>query len=432
MKFALLIAAQFTIMDELMNTASARDDQTLTADEKNKYDTAEKELNRLQVLKDQSDKHEKLKAAMPVEDPANAAISKAHQIDGTTEMSTKKPYNDLGGFLQDVANSKNSDREATDRLVNAQLNTEAGADGGFLVKEEFVGDMMKKAEEKSQIWAKGRNMQMKGNTATIPGVDEKSRADGSRHGGISVNWVAEGGAGTYTQPTFRAVDIKLQKIMGLVKVTNEIITDAPLLSSWIQGALPAEMAFEKDRAAFSGNGIGKPLGIMNSGALVAVAKESGQTNLTIVYENVVKMWSRMPVRHRNSAVWYITPEAESQLMLMTLVVGTGGVPVYTPPGGASVAPYGTLFGRPVIPIEQAETLGDQGDITLAAMDDYLTFEKGGTRVDKSIHVDFEKDLQSFRFIQRCNGTPYTESSLASRANASFKTSPYITLAERKA
>jgi hypothetical protein len=50
---------------------------------------------------------------------------------------------------------------------------------------------------------------------------------------------------------------------------------------------------------------------------------------------------------------------------MSMVIGTGGVPVYLPPGGLSHAPFGTLMGRPVMPLEFCETLGTEGDIVLA-------------------------------------------------------------------
>jgi len=148
------------------------------------------------------------------------------------------------------------------------------------------------------------------------------------------------------------------------------------------------------------------------------------------------MWARMPASRMARAVWFITQQGLEQLPLMNLSVGTGGAPVYLPNGGAvgtaAAAPYSTLLGRPVVPIEQAAALGDLGDIVLADMSDYVAITKGGLKTDSSIHVDFDKAKTSFRFIRRVNGAPYTRTSLASRANSSFLTSPYITLAERAA
>ena len=70
---------------------------------------------------------------------------------------------------------------------------------------------------------------------------------------------------------------------------------------------------------------------------------------------------------RLNAVWFINQDIEPQLFTMGLTVGMGGMSVYMPPGGLSGNMYGTLFGRPVVPIEQCQTLGDKGDILLADM-----------------------------------------------------------------
>jgi HK97 family phage major capsid protein len=270
--------------------------------------------------------------------------------------------------------------------------------------------------------------------ANIPAVDETSRADGSRFGGVQVYWLREGSQGTPKQPTFRNLDLKLSKLMGLVSITDEMLEDSALLTSWVMTAFPAEMAFETDQAIFNGDGNGKPLGIMNSDALIEVAKEAAQTADTIVYENVIKMWARMPAYRMARAAWFITQQGLEQLPLMNLSVGTGGAPVYLPNGGAvgtaAAAPYSTLLGRPVLPLEQAAALGDKGDIVLADMSDYITILKGGLKTASSIHVDFDKAKTSFRFIRRINGAPYTRTKLQSRASSTFYTSPYITLAAR--
>jgi len=88
---------------------------------------------------------------------------------------------------------------------------------------------------------------------------------------------------------------------------------------------------------------------------------------------------------------------------MGMTVGLGGVATYLPPGGLSQAPYGTLFGRPVIPIEQCQTMGTVGDIILADMSEYILIDKGGIQNASSIHVRFVNDETCFRFVYRVDG-----------------------------
>ena len=185
-----------------------------------------------------------------------------------------------------------------------------------------------------------------------------------------------------------------------------MLQDATVLESVIRTTAASEIAFSTDLAIISGTGAGQPLGILNSGAVVTVAKESGQRAATIVWENVVKMWSRMIGNSRSNAVWLINQDIESQLYSMSLAIGTAGQPVFMPAGGATGAPYASLFGRPIIPCEQCSTLGTAGDIILADFaNGYILAEKGGISSDVSIHARFIYDESVFRFVYRVDGQP---------------------------
>jgi len=117
------------------------------------------------------------------------------------------------------------------------------------------------------------------------------------------------------------------------------------------------------------------------------------------------------------------------LMTMTIDVGTGGLPVYLPPGGASAAPYGTIFGRPAFVHESCDNLGDVGDIMLIDPSQYQMIEKGGMQSASSIHVRFLEGETVFRFIYRVDGQPMWNSALTP-ANDGNDVSPFINLAAR--
>jgi len=166
-----------------------------------------------------------------------------------------------------------------------------------------------------------------------------------------------------------------------------------------------------DDAIINGTGAGQPLGVLNSGCLVTVSKEAGQPAATILAENVIKMWARMWSKSRKNAVWFINQDIEPQLYTMSLAVGTGGIPVYMPAGGLADAPYGRLMGRPVIPIEQCQTLGTLGDVILADLSQYMLADKGGIQAASSIHVRFVYDETTFRFVYRVDGQPVRASAI---------------------
>ena len=109
---------------------------------------------------------------------------------------------------------------------------------------------------------------------------------------------------------------------------------------------------------------------------------------------------------------------------------SSSVPAYFPPGGVADAPYGRLKGRPVIPTQAAQTLGDEGDIMLVDLRQYMSLIKtGGMRSDVSMHLFFDYDMMAFRFILRIDGKPYLSAAI-DPLNGTSTLSPFISLAAR--
>ncbi len=186
-----------------------------------------------------------------------------------------------------------------------------------------------------------------------------------------------------------------------------------------------------DDAIINGTGAGRPLGILAAGCLVGQTAETGQAAATVVYENIAKMWSRLFARSQQNAVWLINQNVWPELFGLNLAVGTGGSAVFLPPGGLSGSPYSTLMGRPVIPIEQCQTLGTVGDIILADFSGYILATKGGMQTDMSIHVRFIYDEEVFRFVYRADGQPVLASALTPyKGGATATQSHFVGLATR--
>ena len=318
------------------------------------------------------------------------------------------------------------DRRLTTRSASG-LNETNPSDGGFLVQKDFVAELLKRTYETGILASKVKKIPLSTNAngIKINAIDEDSRANGSRWGGVQTYWENEADKITASKPRFRTMDLSLKKLTGLCYVTDELLQDASALENVIREAFAEEFGFKIDDAILSGTGAGQPLGILNAGSLVKVEKEKDQTEI-ITVENLVKMWARLWSRSRANSVWYINPEIEP--LLYTLRVGDK--PVYIPAGGLSEAPYGTLFGRPVMPLEQCSELGEVGDIILADFSQYILIDKGGINATSSIHVRFLYDENVFRFIYRVDGQPVWNKALQPY-KGSATVSPFVALAKRK-
>lgn len=317
------------------------------------------------------------------------------------------------------------------RRAPSGLSEQVPADGGFLIQPDVSTEIMRIAHEVGLVSPLARKLPLSEatNAIKIPGIDEQSRANGSRWGGITMNWQNEADAATASKPKFRLIELVTKKLLGAMYATDELLADARALGSIATQGFGEETAFKLDDGVIRGTGSGQMLGILNAPALVTIAKESGQANTTIVYQNVLKMWLRMWARSRMNAVWFINQDTEAQLYQMSLAVGTAGAPVFLPPGGASDTPYSRLFGRPVIPIEQCDTLGNLGDIILADISQYVTVDKGDMQSAVSMHVKFLTDEQTFRYVYRVDGQPIWHTALTP-FKGSNTMSPFVTLAAR--
>lgn len=359
------------------------------------------------------------------------------RISGGADRAGKDTFLSLGENLVAIMQAGIRGGAVDPRLRNIQaaatgLGETIPSDGGFLLQPDYATEILQDVFETGLLASKCRRIQISGkaNSIKINGIDEKSRAT-SRYGGIISYWLDEAGTKVPSKPKFRQIELNLKKMIGLCYATDELLEDATALEGIIREGFRGEFGFRVDDAIINGTGAGMPLGILPSGALVTVSAEIGQPAATIMTENIVKMRSRLFASSRVNSVWLVNQDAEPQLHTLHLDVGTGGIPVYMPAGGLSGLPYDTLYGRPVLPIEQAATLGTVGDIMLCDFTNgYILAEKGGVKTDVSIHVQFLADESIFRFVVRVDGEPVRSTTLIPYKGAANTQSHFIALETR--
>ena len=323
------------------------------------------------------------------------------------------------------------------RLIELQAAAQGAgeavpADGGYLVQQDFANEIMRLMHDRGQLLSRVRRIPVSGNGLKLNAIDESSRVDGSRGGAVRGYWVDEGSAPTASRPKFKRVNLELKKVAALGYASDELLSDAGAMSAIFSDEFANELVFKVEDAIYEGDGAGKPTGFANSNvnpAFISVSKETGQSAATIVSNNVIKMRARLWAPSRGNSVWFINQDCEPQLSLMTITVGTGGVPVYMPASGLSEDGYDRLYGRPVVPIEFASTVGTVGDIVLADLSQYALIDKGGVRQDTSMHVAFTTAEQAFRAMWRVDGQSLWSSALTPFMG-SITVSPFIGLATR--
>jgi HK97 family phage major capsid protein len=309
------------------------------------------------------------------------------------------------------------------------LNETVPSDGSFLLQQDFSNDLLTGAQDEGKLLrlCKRYTISSNSNSLKLNAFDETSRAS-TRFGGTVGYWTPEAGEKLASKPKFRQINLELDKLIVLTYSTDELLEDVSVLSQVIRDTFVSEIAFRTDLAILNGSGVGQPLGVLQSGAVIAVAKQSGQAQDTLVAENIFDMWARLLPGSESRAVWVANKNIAPQLYTMAISTGTGGIPVYQPANQMAGSPFQTLMGRPIIWMEQSPTLGDQGDILLADFSGYVVAEKGGVKFDSSISVRFVYDESVFRAVYRIAGSPVLAAPVTPYLGTTQ--SHFVTLAER--
>lgn len=340
-----------------------------------------------------------------------------------------------GEFFRAVAVAKTGG-DVDRRLVRAPTGAseDNATAGGFLAPDVVLSGIVDSMYAGSAILPLvSRTTLEAGNLASVklPAISETNRATGARFGGVGAYWVAEAANVSTTFPKMRLLEFSGHELIAFATVTNELLSDASILGSFLTRSFAEELQAMSELAILVGSGAGMPQGLLSSGSKVTVAKQTGQAPGTILAENIDDMWSALPAPCRSRAVWLVNEKAEgSALSKMVTTVGTGGAPagsslaMYMPSGTPGVA---TLKGRPVYPMEWLPALGATGDIVLADLSQYEIVD-GEMRVDFSSDVQFTTDSSVFRLSYRIDGqslwpAPITAYDGSTRA-------PFVVLAPR--
>ncbi len=366
-------------------------------------------------------------------DPANAeSIAGAANEGGRIDVEAKPVYRNLGEQLIDVqamtldTAAAPKARERFVQVVNAASGASTGVDseGGYLVEKDKSSEIMTTSMETGLL---SRRVTVQPISANSDGFEYMASDDRNRttRNGLSVYWKGEATSmASSGKVSLKPREMRVKDLYGILYVTNRMLRDAPALASFAQRALREEFAFKLDQAIFEGSGTGQPVGIMNSALPITVAKENSQAAATVNANNLVKMLARFKGNMAN-AEWYLNPDVLPQLPLMTV----GNQPVFIPGGSFANAPFGTLFGRPIVPLEFCETLGTKGDIILGDFSEYMIVQKGGMEVAESMHVKFLTDEMAYRFITRVDGQPMHNEPITP-LKGSNTLSPFVMLAAR--
>lgn len=302
------------------------------------------------------------------------------------------------------------------------LSGAGGATGGYLVPEQFVATLLQAASESAVVRPRAYKQPMASRSVRIPALNQTTAptaGDPSWYGGVHMHWTEEGGAKTETEPTFDQIELVAHELAGYTQASNAIMADsAEGLDALLRRLFGQALAWQEDYWFLRGNGVGKPLGVMLSPALVTETRTGASHVVTTDINNM--MSSFLPSSY-GRGVWLVNPTVLPDLFDLK---NAGNYPLWIT-NLATGAP-GTIHGMPVIVTEKLPALGTSGDILLADLSYYVIGDRQQVQIDYSEHYAFINNTGTWRVSERVDGQPWIKGPIY-MTDATNTLSPFVAL-----
>lgn len=216
--------------------------------------------------------------------------------------------------------------------VRNSLNVGADTEGGYLVPDEFERTLIEALEEENIFRKLARTIKTSSGDRKIPVVASKG----------SANWIDEEGLYPEADDTFGQVTIGAYKVGTMIRVSEELMNDSVFdLQAYITREFARRIGAKEEEAFFTGNGSGKPLGILaNSGGADVGITSASATSITA--DELIDLFYSLKSPYRKNAVWLLN---DATIKAIRKLKDANGQYLWQPSLIAGTPD--TLLGRPV-------------------------------------------------------------------------------------
>lgn len=359
------------------------------------------------------------------------------QLRGTSR--DRKPSYNVGDQLLAIRSATQGVPPSTmsnvqQRALRASvMSCNDGCDGGFLLSEVFAKDLTRKMFDSSDMLSRvqRRNLGLGELAYNLTLIDETSRQNGMRGGGLDADWVSGKRCETVdpSKMALRQVRI-IPEMLRAALLECQSCCSSNELADLVQQELPKEMSFRIEEAILFGDGIRKPLGMLsdkNPAKLTVPAATRAATVNAYYMEDITALEAAFCGR---SGIFLANRQSLPQLRCMKkadsgtqvdlLFVG----PTQDMSGGA----YTTLSGLPLVFDERMPIYPAAGSIALVDPSQYIVVDRqGGISGESSMHAFFLQHMMAYRFEVCINGLPKWACPVQTYADATKFQSPYVVL-----
>ena len=255
------------------------------------------------------------------------------------------------------------------------------SEGGHLVPVDWQAQILQAAGARAGLRRHVTTVPTSRDAVEWPTIEG---ADDVHSSAVRRTWVdeqpAEGAADT--QPTFGAIRIPVHTAMLVTKASRNLVEDAAVpFTTILAGLFADEVRLSDDEAFLSGDGVGKPLGLLNTAGIATV--NSGHAT-QITADGLLDLFYGLPAQYRDNSVFVMNSATEDSVRKLK-----DGGSQYLWVGGFASQPE-TLLGRPVISSEFMPAIaGGATPIAFGDFHRYVVVDRIGFAVQR---IDGDQQL----------------------------------------
>ena len=216
--------------------------------------------------------------------------------------------------------------------VRNALSVGEDTEGGFTVPDEFEKKLVEALEENNIFRGMATVIRTSSGTRKIPIAEDTGEA----------SWIDEGEEIPESDTTFGQTMLSAYKLGTMIKISNELLNDSAFdLATYIARRFGVRMGNAEERAFITGDGVGKPLGLLAETGGAKVGVTAAQKD-AVTFDEIFKLYYALKAPYRKKAQ-FLCNEA-LVLQLMTIKDNNGNY-IWKP--GLEIGKPDTLLNRPL-------------------------------------------------------------------------------------
>jgi HK97 family phage major capsid protein len=311
---------------EILDKAEA-EKRELLADEEQQYSRIMDDVDKLRKAIEREERQQAEEREL-AQSQGTTAARKDQPGEGAQRHTVNPRGNEeyRGAFWHFVRHGRN----ALDHMEVRALQIGTDSEGGYLVPDEFERQLIQGLMEQNII---------RGLATVITTSGDRNIPVVASHG--SAVWTAEEGPFTESDESFAQVMLGAHKVATIMKVSEELLNDSAFnLERYITSEYARRIGDAEEAAFVNGNGVGKPMGIVQ-GATAGKVGAAGQTT-SVTADDLLDVYHALKRPYRPRAAWLLN---DSTVKAIRKLKDSTSQYIWQP--GLDAGRPDTLLGRPV-------------------------------------------------------------------------------------